>query len=485
MMNMMINNAVSSTKGLAATASKGSASSGAEAFSQLLGQSINTGGAASAVDQATPAMSQFASLLIAGATADNASETDQEATASQLIVQLLAELAQSDDKIADDRNLLEQLQAWLAQTNQLLASLHQTDHLSADAKALSASQVDLSANAETIRFDVQDKLLQLAALVQPSTGNMQETANAASGSLASGSLMKLSSDFQQMLQSDMPQVMDQASGQSGQTAAMPQITQLLQSLQQFMKQANQRAGTEGNAEPSNQDAGHQELLVQQAAKPERTLIQQQLSKQANDPSDDTETPAEHASSIQKEAANEIFTAGQLALKGHEAPVVKATQPPVMAANQFATEMSNFIKHLDISRMNGLSEAKIILFPEQLGQVDVRISIQNGHIVAQFMTEQTMAKDMLDQQMVQLRAALQSQGLQVDKLEVTQSQEVQSQMYHDQRQPNSSKQQGEQKNKNRVEENVELNGQHGTSGIEELERSRMHRYGSGNAFTATV
>lgn len=47
-------------------------------------------------------------------------------------------------------------------------------------------------------------------------------------------------------------------------------------------------------------------------------------------------------------------------------------------------------------------------------------MQNGHLVAQFMTEHSGAKDMLEQQMNQLRAALQSQGLQVEKLEVTQN-----------------------------------------------------------------
>lgn len=47
-------------------------------------------------------------------------------------------------------------------------------------------------------------------------------------------------------------------------------------------------------------------------------------------------------------------------------------------------------------------------------------MQNGHLVAQFMTEHAGAKDMLEQQMNQLRAALQSQGLQVEKLEVTQN-----------------------------------------------------------------
>jgi flagellar hook-length control protein FliK len=69
-------------------------------------------------------------------------------------------------------------------------------------------------------------------------------------------------------------------------------------------------------------------------------------------------------------------------------------------------------------MNGLSEAKITLIPEHLGQLQVKIAMQNGQLTAQLMAETTVARDLLENQLPQLRAALQSQGIQVEKLEVT-------------------------------------------------------------------
>jgi len=91
------------------------------------------------------------------------------------------------------------------------------------------------------------------------------------------------------------------------------------------------------------------------------------------------------------------------------------------AEQFANTMSGMIvQRFDIATLNGVSEAKLMLFPEHLGQVDVKISMQNGVLTAVFHTDTAMAKDMLENQMAQLRAALQTQGLVVDKLEVAQS-----------------------------------------------------------------
>jgi flagellar hook-length control protein FliK len=80
-----------------------------------------------------------------------------------------------------------------------------------------------------------------------------------------------------------------------------------------------------------------------------------------------------------------------------------------------------VQKFDLTTLNGVSEAKLMLFPEHLGQVDVKITMQNGLLTAIFQTDTAMAKDMLDNQMAQLRLALQSQGLNVDKLEVSQGQ----------------------------------------------------------------
>jgi flagellar hook-length control protein FliK len=103
-------------------------------------------------------------------------------------------------------------------------------------------------------------------------------------------------------------------------------------------------------------------------------------------------------------------------------LTKSTSPSAFVlADEFADTMEGLIvQKFDIRSLNGATEAKLILFPEQLGQVDVKISMQNGLLTAVFQADTAMAKDMLENQMAQLRAALQAQGLNVEKLEVTQS-----------------------------------------------------------------
>jgi len=69
----------------------------------------------------------------------------------------------------------------------------------------------------------------------------------------------------------------------------------------------------------------------------------------------------------------------------------------------------------------LSEARIRLIPEHLGELDVKISVQNGTVTALFTAETAAAREMLEMQLPMLRTALQQQGFQVDRLVVTQQQ----------------------------------------------------------------
>lgn len=124
----------------------------------------------------------------------------------------------------------------------------------------------------------------------------------------------------------------------------------------------------------------------------------------------------------------------------ETTTAKAVLPAQVPVQQFAEQIEKFlVKQFLLRQGNGVSEAKITLNPEHLGQVDIRLVMHNGQITAQFMTDNVMARDLLENQMSQLRAALSSQGLQVDRLDVVQqpaSSSNTSFMHQEQRQPNS-------------------------------------------------
>ncbi len=157
-------------------------------------------------------------------------------------------------------------------------------------------------------------------------------------------------------------------------------------------------------------------------------------------------------------------------------------PQQMNARHFAEEMSQFImKGLKMTSVDGFSEARISLVPENLGKVDVRITMHNGQMVAQFMTETLFGKEMLDNQMSQLRTALSSQGIQVDKLEVTQNNPLQTNLFQGQKQQHSSQQFNRQdKNKGMDYDQVNNN-----FSLELESSSRPEKWMYGNSFNVTA
>jgi len=128
-----------------------------------------------------------------------------------------------------------------------------------------------------------------------------------------------------------------------------------------------------------------------------------------------------------------------------APTVKAEAPPV-PVEQFAKTMESLIvKQFRVTNVNGQTEARLSLTPEHLGQVHVKISMHNGQLMAMFVADSAAAKELLENQMVQLRSALQSQGLQVEKLEVAQS-SVHSNFFQDRGNQHGREQGGSRQNK---------------------------------------
>lgn len=93
-----------------------------------------------------------------------------------------------------------------------------------------------------------------------------------------------------------------------------------------------------------------------------------------------------------------------------------------------------VRQLHVMQNGGITEARIMLTPEHLGQLDVRISMQNGQMTAQFIAESAAAKEIIENQLGVLRNALQNQGLNVEKLVVAHGGAAeQSAMFQEQRQ----------------------------------------------------
>lgn len=108
------------------------------------------------------------------------------------------------------------------------------------------------------------------------------------------------------------------------------------------------------------------------------------------------------------------------------PIATVASNPIIHSEQLLPEMTEFfVSKVQIVRAEGFTDARLTLFPEQLGQLDVKISLHQGQLTAQFVAENAFGRDLLESNLNSLRAALQQHGLQVDKLEVVESKDASS------------------------------------------------------------
>lgn len=123
---------------------------------------------------------------------------------------------------------------------------------------------------------------------------------------------------------------------------------------------------------------------------------------------------------------------------------------VMHSDNFVSEMTEFlVSKIKISPLSGGTEARVSLYPEHLGQLDMRISLQQGQMVAQFIAENATARDMLESNLSALRSALQQQGIQVSKIDIQTAEQAGLMNQHQQPQNQSGSYQQNQKSKRSV------------------------------------
>jgi flagellar hook-length control protein FliK len=126
-----------------------------------------------------------------------------------------------------------------------------------------------------------------------------------------------------------------------------------------------------------------------------------------------------------------------------APQRAEASPARMNAFAFAHEMSEWIAKNALGGRNPtVTEAKLMLSPEHLGQLEVKISVHNGQLTAQFTAESAAAKDLLEAGLASLRSNLQGQGVQVERLVVAQ-QSLGSGMFQDSKQRQQAERESKQ------------------------------------------
>lgn len=454
------------------TAVSGNASTATEAassipFAQTLVQTMN-GNTNSVEVPAEPLLGNLASLLQGLLKEGQPSGEEQvggESANSDLLGKITADVEKLDESISGDPAVMAALQGWLLQVSALLAGNHTPEGEASVEGNAAGGLSPLAQHADTLRFAVQDELHSLVTLIQEAatSGNEEIT----------GKGINLLNNFTAILEQASATVNKVKGSNSNvadstvNTVQQPVIAEEKSDVLHKSAQSPNRSLEPVVVKPVAAVATSVTAGAVQSTDAEPTSStsiktgitgEVKLTDSSQDASQGTTT---------LEGDHEVVTAGQLSLRGGITAPLKAEVPAApIPVQQFAQEMDSFITgKLEMVQKGGVAEATITLFPENLGQVDVKITMQNGHLVAQFMTEHAGAKDLLEQQMNQLRAALQSQGLQVEKLEVTQNNTpLNSQWGQEGRQPGSGGgQQGRRSKESREEANdailaAELNGE---------------------------
>jgi flagellar hook-length control protein FliK len=397
-------------------------------FSQLMGEGT--------APKTVLSLSDVASLLeglLQNATV-NESTSDEPDLLNQLLQGLNDEITKVDEMIEVDSSLMVTLQGWLQQVNILLSAKEmETEKVELD-QSTSQSNA-LAEHPETIRFAVQDALSQLVTMLR----------NNDVASHSNSQVVQLLASVQNLLNQaevDKPLI----STDPVEVKESTKVSELVQSnLSKFTQsEASTVLNRTEMVGKSNDSQVSTSVKVDQLIR----ILQGTTSLQSKYVVDTEKLESTAKETVERTPDQGIFTAGELMMReGIKHPLKASTVP--LPVEQFAKEMTNFVvSKLDFVKLNGMTEAKISLYPEHLGQVDIKITMQNGQLVATFMTEHAGAKGLLEQQMSQLRASLQTQGIQVEKLEVTQNQSLESHMHQEGRQPSSDQQQFNNRSKER-------------------------------------
>lgn len=120
--------------------------------------------------------------------------------------------------------------------------------------------------------------------------------------------------------------------------------------------------------------------------------------------------------VKQSDSQEIFSISEV---NSNTKVFNASLPKTQVLKNINTSdvIAQIMEKLKVSVKPDLSEVKILLRPEQLGEVSLKIATQNGIITAQFIAESQKVKEIIESNFNQLRDMLSEQGVDVGALEV--------------------------------------------------------------------
>jgi flagellar hook-length control protein FliK len=476
-----MNVAISSTpvtSGKAASTSSNSAtgSSSASGFNNVLVQAIDEGGNTATVQAGLSLPVSLAGLL---GQLGLVSTEDQNQDLLAMLANLVEQLQQLEQGNALPKEAEAQLSALLAAFQGVI-------------RLLGLSQPNVTVEQSKITESVPTIQSSDASTSKPIVKALRETLQQLSMAIASGN------DGQNMVSNFAGQLKTLLDSLIPQTPGLAPTTQTVADNDKASTSAIKAANAPENAAAAPKEAVNQTAVVVQEIRRPVQMLREPLWRvnvvNANEATSSDGKTAVVPSIMASEETNDsdsqpAWTFLQSnSLTNADSTAGKATLtaqlPAQIPVQQFADQMEKFlVKQFLLTQGNGTSEAKLTLTPEHLGQVDIRLLMHNGQLTAQFMTDNGMARDLLENQMSQLKAALNSQGLQVERLEVVQQSAASSNasfLHQEHRQSNSGNGNGSNsRNKGELYEDPALFAA-------ELERtSFLRQFGYGSSLNVTA
>ncbi|MGB8001462.1 MAG: flagellar hook-length control protein FliK [Anaerobacillus sp.] len=174
----------------------------------------------------------------------------------------------------------------------------------------------------------------------------------------------------------------------------------------------------------NTDLAEEKKTAQQPVKTDQNAapdIEKNVGVPQLDPVENQENPTEPNSGEEGTQAVK-HTSGEMQ---SQSPSGSTTTP--VPVRHFSSELSEMIpERMQMMKNGDESHIRIKLSPENLGQLDIRLTTADGKVTAHIVTATSAAKDMIESQLHQLRHSLVQQGVQLDKVEVMQQPQPASQ-----------------------------------------------------------
>lgn len=102
----------------------------------------------------------------------------------------------------------------------------------------------------------------------------------------------------------------------------------------------------------------------------------------------------------------------------------AAPPPMVRMASLADDLGAILgSSAKLSGTGETTQLKVSIFPEHLGQLEIRLSTVDGKVAAHILASNPMAKEALELQVYQLRNSLTQQGIQVDRIEISSQQQA--------------------------------------------------------------